>query len=779
MKVGKFLILTMAIGLLAAGSVWAGAPKQVLLGNFDNGQVSKPAPNTAHVQALNPVSPRVHINSVRTTSPTPPPATRGAVNLTLDDGTVDNAYGYGTWGRMFWFNRFTPAASDFPFVLDAVDIYFWSSSVFPVGSAVHIVVIDNLTTTDPTGPGTDGTFVVQYDTTVGSLDAFNHYVLPAPPTLTGPGDVCIGVWTDIASSGIWPAAVDETAGQGRSYFGDYSVNCATGPYGPPSPFVWPPNCGAYTLEEASLSPGNWMVRGIGHNNNPELVLDHSTFIDSCVNGGPGDGDGFIDPGETIDYTVYIRNAGLTDATDVVATLTSAFPGMTITSNTIGPFNIPIGGTASGTFTFEMPLAGYCGQLIPMTTTTILTQAPGVFVLNEDLRVGDWTAGPVVELLNEPFEVWPLAGWTIENLGTNGAGWESFVLGGCYAPTDPNPTGGAGDCAIVASDCYGASDSTISNMISPAFAIPGTVSVATLQFKQYYLHLGSQVAAVDIWNGATWVNLVTYSASVPAGTTTNLDLSAYKGISGLKVRFRYSTLDWDWYWLVDDVIVTTQTNPCTMNTCMPAFSVNILTPIDGRDLYQITEVCAQVTDPAIVSHVNWYIDGVAIPGCQGLTWPPDAAYCCTFDPQMYSWGAHTLRAEAVLLTLDSVWSAPVTFYVVGPIKAFPDVWPPAGLVPLNATFIANVVWGSGQYQLDWWVSGLGLPGTPGGSGSVVPYTFNAAGDYLVTLIATDTKGTLDDTDDTVIFLPPIKVTAVQLATPINPASRRNTAMVGSL
>ena len=102
-------------------------------------------------------------------------------------------------------------------------------------------------------------------------------------------------------------------------------------------------------------------------------------------------------------------------------------------------------------------------------------------------------------------------------------------------------------------------------------------------------------------------------------------------------------------------------------------------------------------------------------------------------------------------------------------------------PVTAYFYANAVWGSGLYQFNWWISGLSGPGTavPTTSDSVVSHVFTVAGDYLVTLIATDTMGTPDTKDDLVILLPPIKVTAVSLATPINPATQHNNAMVGSL
>jgi len=57
---------------------------------------------------------------------TSPLAVDAAVNLVLDDGSREDDIGLGGTIEMLWVNRFTPAAADFPFSLDQIQVYFSS-----------------------------------------------------------------------------------------------------------------------------------------------------------------------------------------------------------------------------------------------------------------------------------------------------------------------------------------------------------------------------------------------------------------------------------------------------------------------------------------------------------------------------------------------------------------------------------------------------------------------------------------------------------------------------
>jgi uncharacterized repeat protein (TIGR01451 family) len=507
-----------------------------------------------------------------------------------------------------------------------------------------------------------------------------------------------------------------------------------------------------------------------------MTLTGTSFSDYCPY-GMADDDGYADPGEWITYRATIRNAGFMDATNVVATLTSPYP-ITITSGVSSLGSLAIGASAQAFFEFQLPLSALCGTLIPLNITVTADQEPNTWALGGNLRVGEYYEGATTTVFFEAFETWAggaPVGWTIEADGS-GMNWFQGSTGywGNWV--------GSGDFAEVDTYVANFADGT-TNMISPPFALSGAFGTASLQYKtQYYDYYGASNSYLDISadGGTTWSHLQTFHDSFfnGVGGAQNVNISPFIGQSGLLVRFQANSPLYYTIWEVDDFgIYGKYPDICYSTGCVPPFQVKVLTPIDGIDLYGLTEVCAQVTDPALVDHVNWYIDGMPVMGCTGLTTLP---YCCLFDPQMYGIGPHTLRVEAVLLDLSSVWSVPVTFYTVGMVMAFPDAFPPSGIVPLSVLFTSNAVWGSGQYVFDWWI-----PNASGSGGTTVTtteptmsYTFTTAGDYLVTLFVTDTMGTADLLDDVMIMLPPIKITAVQLATPVEPNANLSTSLVAA-
>jgi subtilisin-like proprotein convertase family protein len=101
------------------------------------------------------------------------------------------------------------------------------------------------------------------------------------------------------------------------------------------------------------------------------VLGHvsSSFTDSCLQGGAGDGDGILDPGETAVLQVTAENTSITDATGVTATLSTTTPGVTITDNVATFPTIPAGGSATSDaphFTFNVSTSVTCATFIDFT-----------------------------------------------------------------------------------------------------------------------------------------------------------------------------------------------------------------------------------------------------------------------------------------------------------------------------------------------------------------------------------------------------------------------------
>jgi N-acetylneuraminic acid mutarotase len=188
--------------------------------------------------------------------PSTPPQILADVDLILDDGTNDNNIGIGGGWEFIWVNRFTPDPGDYPFNLDEIWVYFESgtTNVSP-GDEIILVVYEN--TSGNPDPAVGSNWLASFPDTVQAVDAWNVYDISATPvTLNGPGDVIIGViGLEIAVAPYYPAAIDQTVSQQRSWAGWW----LTSP--PPSPPTLPPD-DDWTLIDAYF-PGNWMVRGYG------------------------------------------------------------------------------------------------------------------------------------------------------------------------------------------------------------------------------------------------------------------------------------------------------------------------------------------------------------------------------------------------------------------------------------------------------------------------------------------------------------------------------------
>lgn len=123
-----------------------------------------------------------------------------------------------------------------------------------MGDDITLVVYENVT--GNTDPAIGSNFLYSWNTTIQALDAWNIYDLPAPVALNGPGDVIIGViGLEVPGTSYWPAAIDQTTTQSRSWAGWWLASP------PPSPAFLPPD-DTWILVD-SYFPGNWMVRGMG------------------------------------------------------------------------------------------------------------------------------------------------------------------------------------------------------------------------------------------------------------------------------------------------------------------------------------------------------------------------------------------------------------------------------------------------------------------------------------------------------------------------------------
>jgi subtilisin-like proprotein convertase family protein len=121
---------------------------------------------------------------------------------------------------------------------------------------------------------------------------------------------------------------------------------------------------------------------------PSLTVISSVPTDTCASGGPGSGNGAVDPGEDVALSVTLRNDGTVNLTGVAATLTTTTPGVTVTRASASFPNISVHGAAASNapgFAFTVGTGAGCGDVIAFTLHA--TAAQGFWTRTFSVGVG--------------------------------------------------------------------------------------------------------------------------------------------------------------------------------------------------------------------------------------------------------------------------------------------------------------------------------------------------------------------------------------------------------
>jgi hypothetical protein len=157
-----------------------------------------------------------------------------------------------------------------------------------------------------------------------------------------------------------------------------------------------------------------------------------TFTDTCTTGGPGNGNGILEPGEDAVTTITAVNGGMVGATNVTGTLSTSTPGVTVTTATAGfPDMAALGGTGTSIaphFAVHVDGAVTCVTTVNFVLHTVTTENPTGSDSYFTMNVGQ--AGGAVTAFAENFSgVTPPAlpmGWTISS--TSGNNWVTNATG---------------------------------------------------------------------------------------------------------------------------------------------------------------------------------------------------------------------------------------------------------------------------------------------------------------------------------------------------------------
>ena len=207
-------------------------------------------------------------------------------------------------------------------------------------------------------------------------------------------------------------------------------------------------------------------------------------------------------------------------------------------------------------------AEYSFTIIPVPngfTPTIQTVTPTGLIFTKDfhVKVGAECSAPGYSTsysgssVDEGFDTTSLPGGWV-NYDYNGSG-------GVWRFDDPKnrgnlTPGGEGGFAILDSDYYGSGGTQDAGLRTPAMDLTNE-TIVILEFDTYFRQYRSSSATVRVSNngGSTWTDVWRTTTTLTEHVT--VDISDYAaGKSSVIVEFKYVG-DWDWYWEVDDVLIT--------------------------------------------------------------------------------------------------------------------------------------------------------------------------------------------------------------------------------
>ncbi len=321
---------------------------------------------------------------------------------------------------------------------------------------------------------------------------------------------------------------------------------------------------------------------------PHASYQSDTKTDDCPSGGPGDGNGVIDPGETVVTAITIVNDGSGSLANITGTLSTATSGVTILddSATFPDISSP-GGTSTSNpphFNYQVGDSFTCGADISFDLN--LTYTGGSNSTSFTHKVGQQATTTIFS------ETWESGStnWTMSGL------WHltTEAAQNCMAEPYPSPV----TVAYYGQDstCNFNTGSTTSGNLDRTAAISGITTNSQLTFMFVNGNEGSSSYDISYVyvspDGTTWTQVWTWAGTqqptwAQAGP---ISLSSWAGQS-IYLRFRFNSVDGTYNnylgWAVDNINISGtswQCNVCQQTSNPPGRVLNNLTVAkSGSDL----------------------------------------------------------------------------------------------------------------------------------------------------------------------------------------------------
>lgn len=148
-------------------------------------------------------------------------------------------------------------------------------------------------------------------------------------------------------------------------------------------------------------------------------------------------------------------------------------------------------------------------------------------------------------------------FTVIDGGNTSATWVQAANGSGTSGAGTGLDGSPGFVEADSDDAGSGSVTMFETLLSPMVDASGVTGTLFLEFDQFYQHLGAGKSEVDIWDGSSWVNLISQTANVGSFNTPDhqkINVTAYANDS-LQVRFVYDDGgSWAWWWVLDNFLL---------------------------------------------------------------------------------------------------------------------------------------------------------------------------------------------------------------------------------
>ncbi len=431
------------------------------------------------------------------------------------------------------------------------------------------------------------------------------------PAGNGPGVLMNTVFAGQPINGNWTLRLyDAVNGDGGTIF-DFCINFieVSGPVGNPPQIVCPLNITVNTSDYPPNDCGAQVFFANAQAFDPEDGL-----IPVTQTMGPGTGSVFPVGVTTIEFSATDSDGNTSTCQFTITVLDDVNPvavcqNITVeldASGTVSINAVDLDGGSSDLCTgvnFSFDMAGSvttmmfdCSDLGENTITLYVTDGGGnVVSCQATVTVEDNIAPEIVctnagglQIISEDFDSGLPSGWqAIINTGT--CNWQNgnlpaTWLGGQF--TFPTPAMFFNDDA-----CGSGAAPSNATLLSDVYDTNGATSLE-LSYDVAYRHLGGSSFTVEVFDGASWQNVATYTANTPVSTAGPFDLLAFAN-SNFQVRYTYDDGGgWQWGAAVDNFLLEFETPAGTIPQYFLDANGVVTVPI--TDLYtSVSDNCTVV------------------------------------------------------------------------------------------------------------------------------------------------------------------------------------------